>query len=119
MRWLFRATIALMALCVAFVLAYLFLPPIGRPSAKTLAYDVARQLNADVGSSTCQRHERSRYRCSASDGSGSTEYRVTLHGHCWKAVRVAGSEALFKQRDHGCLHWRDQLRLFGRFLDAT
>lgn len=119
---LVRVAIWSVALCVAvfvgLALAYLFLPPMGKVSPKTVAYSVARHFKADVSSSPCQRLERSRYRCFASDGSGGTEYRVTLHGHCWKATRAGNTDARFGARGHGCLHWRDQLRLFERFLDA-
>jgi hypothetical protein len=113
-RWLLVMTLALGLALIAFVLAYRFMPPIGSVSAKALSYSMALHFDgADIGSSNCHRQAERSFTCSVSNGSGGDQYRVTLHGRCWTATRAGGS-ARYGARAHGCVRWRDQLRIWQR-----
>ena len=95
---------------VAFVLAYLYLPPIGSYSPRALSYSLTLRLGGATDFSHCERRGKHVYACAVSNGSGGSSFRVRTHGRCWSARRTMGGD--LKPRVKGCVRWRDQLRIW-------
>jgi hypothetical protein len=105
--------------------AFLWLPAVGSPSGGALQHSVTRHVGGSLLFSDifdCHARSSSISRCDISDASGSgvATYRVRTEGRCWEAVKVSShtqeeGRPFLKQRDSGCVRWRDQVRLITRF----
>jgi hypothetical protein len=104
--------------------AFFWLPAIGTPSNDALQYSLARTVGSDlvVNIYDCRERSESVRVCEVSDASGSgfARYRVRMDGRrCWRAVKTTsnryeeGSDYL-DLRAHGCVGFREQIRLFDR-----
>ena len=108
--------------CMAFVLAWLWMPAVGSVSPEALQYSIAAKTGGGipfVGFETCRRTHRG-WRCQIPDSgnSGSWRYAVERNGYrCWEARLIAdGGEGVAPRRASGCVELRHQLRIGARLL---
>jgi hypothetical protein len=121
-----RILVGALAIPVALVAAFFFLPALGRVSPEALQYSVTRESGGTFlffGSDQCRRRRRGVWRCHVTGpgGSGADVYRVTMRERtCWSARKVhAGAAIPLPARVSGCVGVRDQLRVVARMGDRV
>ena len=111
---------------VLFTAALLWLPAIGSPSDDSLRYSLMRKAGGSMlmgDSYECEERPAGMRICEVPDlqNSSSARYRVRMDGRCWHARKISPDNREdqvppMKRRVSGCVQFRDQARLFERFL---